>query len=178
MLTRDPVPLPDDAVDDVKAYLRIDAPDEDALLASLIATAVSRAESFCGQMLIQRNVVERVPARREWQRLSELPVVAIAQVDGVTGTLTTPLAPVQFAVDIDGDGRGWVRVTDPAVQGLVEAHYAAGLASSWDSLPEALRHAVVRLVAYLYTSRDAAVDSGPPTVVAALLRPYRRMRLS
>jgi uncharacterized phiE125 gp8 family phage protein len=177
MLTRDPVPLPDDAVDDVKAYLRIDTPDDDALIAALAATAVTRAESLCGQMLIQRNVVERVSARGDWQRLSELPVIAIAQVNMV-GTLTTPLAPNQFAVDIDSEARGWVRVTDATVIGSISVHYAAGLASSWDTLPETIRHAIIRLVSYLCTSRDAAVDAGPPTVVAALLRPYRRMRLS
>lgn len=178
MLTRDPVPLPDDAVDDVKAYLRIDAPDEDALIASLIATAVTRAESYCGQMLIQRNVIERAMARREWLRLSELPVASIAQVDGVAGTLTTPMAPAKFTVDIDSEGRGWLRITDATVLGPIIVHYAAGLAISWDGLPEALRQAIIRLVAYLYSSRDAVVDLGPPAVISALLRPYRRMRLS
>ncbi len=177
MLMRDPVPLPDDAVDDIKAYLRIDAPDEDALLASLIATAVARAEDFCGQMLIARGVIERIGAQMEWQKLAALPVLAIAQVDSLAGITPVPLAPAQFGVDIDAEARGWVRVSHAAIRGALMVHYTAGLAPSWDALPEAVRHALIRLVSYHYTSRDSSVDAGPPAVVAALLRPYRRMRL-
>ena len=36
----DPVTPPGDAVDEAKAYLRIDNDDEDALIASFIATAI------------------------------------------------------------------------------------------------------------------------------------------
>jgi len=178
MLMRDPVPLPDDAVEDVKAYLRIDTADEDALLASLISAAVGRAESFCGQMLIIRTVSERLSARRDWQKLGALPIVSIAQVNSVAAGVASPLSPAQFGIDIDAEGRGWVRVIDPNVRGTITVLYSAGLASGWDSLPETIRQAMIRLVAYLYTSRDAAVDAGPPAAVAALLRPYRQLRLT
>ena len=193
MLTIDPVPLTDDAIDDVKTYLRIDTPDDDALIASLIASALTRAEEFCGQLLIIRNVIEQIatgstPARPsqlwqgrgacDWQVLSMLPVTSIGQINSLAldGT-TTPLIPAQFSIDIMADGSGWVQVVDAAIVGRAEVMYTAGQAANWDALPEGLRFGVIRLAAYLYTSRDAAVDAGPPTAVAALLRPYRRMRL-
>ncbi len=184
MLLRDPVPLPDDAVDDVKAYLRIDIPDDDALIASLAATALTRAEGFCSQMLITRGVTERLAARSpdertSWQMLGALPVHSIGQVNVVSlDGVSLPLSPTQFSVDIDGEARGWVRMTDPAILGRIDVFYTAGVAMGWDALPEAVRHGVIRLVAYYYTTRDAMVDSGPPAAVAVLLRPWRRMRLS
>jgi len=176
MIMCSPVLLSDDAVADIKAYLRIETDDEAALLSSLIAAAVTRAEQFCGQLLIRRAVTERMVARHDWQRLGVVPVAAIVGLESALSSI--PLATPQFAIDLDGEGRGWVRVTDPSVVGLVVVQYVAGLVGGWDTLPEALRHAVIRLTAYLYTSRDAAIDAGPPAAVAALLRPYRRVRLS
>ena len=72
MLTRDPVPLTDDAIDDITSFMRIDTPDDDALIASLIATALVRAESFCSQMFVTRNVTEQITARADWQPLGKL----------------------------------------------------------------------------------------------------------
>jgi uncharacterized phiE125 gp8 family phage protein len=202
MLVRDPIPLTGDTVDDITGYLRIDTPDDDALIASLVASAIARAEGFCGQMLIQRNVTEQVQiwtvtderagwsvadqlitpnvrTRRDWKPLTALPVAAIAQVNAlvVDGT-SVPLSPAQFSVDIDAEGRGWVRIADQAITGRVSVLYTAGLASGWNTMPEAIRQGVIRLTSYMYTSRDLAGDSGPPAAVAALLRPWRRMRLS
>ncbi len=179
MLIRDPVPLTDDAIDDITSFMRIDTPDDDALIASLIATAVARAEGFCSQMFVTRNVTEQITARPDWQPLGALPVQAIAQISAlaVNGTVT-PLLATQFSVDIDAEGRGWVRIIDQLVIGRIAVYYSAGLATSWDTIPEAIRQGVIRLVSYMYTSRDSAADSGPPSAVAALLRPWRRMRLS
>jgi uncharacterized phiE125 gp8 family phage protein len=55
--------------------------------------------------------------------------------------------------------------------------YSAGIAEEWSGVPEPLRQGIVRLAAHLYTHRDSADDAGPPAVVTALWRPYRRMRL-
>jgi uncharacterized phiE125 gp8 family phage protein len=54
----------------------------------------------------------------------------------------------------------------------------AGLAEDWNGVPEPLRQGIVRLTAHLYAHRDAAGDAGPPAAVAALWRPWRRMRLA
>ncbi len=179
MLMRDPVPLTDDAIDDITSYLRIETHDDDALIANLIVSALQSSESFCGQMLIERNVTEQMSARRDWKPLGAVPVTAIAQIDlqAADGT-SKALSPGQYGVDIDAEGRGWVRINDMAVQGRIAIHYRAGLAASWGAIPEAIRQGIIRLVGYFYTSRDAADDSGPPAAVAALLRPWRRMRLS
>lgn len=57
---------------------------------------------------------------------------------------------------------------------VLEVHLTAGLADDWASLPDALRQGIVRLTAHLFAERDMGE---PPAIVAALWRPYRRMRL-
>ena len=81
-----------------------------------------------------------------------------------------------YAVDIDGRGEGWVRASSGG--GRVRVTAEAGLATGWSGLPGAIRQGAVRLAAHLFAHRDAADDAGPPAAVAALWRPYRRMRLS
>lgn len=164
---------------EAKAYLRIDGAEEDALLAGLIRSATGLCEAFTGQALIARPVTETVPATGDWRRLERTPVRAIGGVslyppDGAA----TALPADAFAVDIDSGGDGWVRVPGARHGARVRVDYEAGMAADWNGVPEALRQGVVRLVAHLHAHRDTADDAGPPAAVAALWRPYRRMRLS
>lgn len=138
-------------------YLRIgEAPDP--VLTRASAAALALAEAFCGQLLVARDCEETVRGGVGWQRLAALPV------RGIVG------GP-DLAIDIDSGGVGWVRVA----AGEVTVRYAAGLAAGWDALPEPLMQGVVLLAAHLFERRDG--DALPPAAVAALWRPYRRMRL-
>ena len=50
---------------------------------------------------------------------------------------------------------------------------------TWADLPESLRHGVVRLAAHHFRQRES--DSTllmPPAAIAALWRPWRRMRVA
>jgi uncharacterized phiE125 gp8 family phage protein len=156
-------------LDEVRAYLRVEHEAEDGLIAGLVRTAAGLCEGFTGQALIAREVIETVPVSCEWRRLSIAPVRSIEAV----GEL-----PVEaYAIDIDANGDGWVRVTQPGAQARVSVTYQAGMAADWNGVPEALRQGIIRLVAHLYAHRDRADDEGPPAAVAALWRPWRRMRL-
>jgi uncharacterized phiE125 gp8 family phage protein len=72
-----------------------------------------------------------------------------------------------------------VRIARQGAAGRVAVRFVAGLAPDWAGLPDALRHGVVRLAAEAYRQRD---DPGPapqpPSAVAALWRPWRRMRVA
>lgn len=167
----------DGARDEVKAWLRLETADEDALVDRLIRSAIGYGEGFTGQALIVRDEVQRLPASREWQRLSWTPVRAITEVTGVPAEGAAFALPAgSYAVDIDGNGDGWVRVTQPGSAGRVEVTASAGLAADWAGLPEAIRQGVVRLAAHMFAQRDG--DGGaPPAAVSALWRPWRRMRI-
>jgi uncharacterized phiE125 gp8 family phage protein len=163
---------------DAKAYLRIAGADEDALLDRMLGTAAELCEQFTGQVLLRRTAVETLPAGPGWTRLGRTPVAAITLVEGLGADGTAAaLAADAYAVDIDANGDGWVRLARADAARRLRVTYEAGLATEWAGLPEALRQGTVRLAAHLYANRDGARAEGPPAAVTALWRPWRRIRI-
>lgn len=162
---------------EVKEWLRLETAQEDALVDRLVRSVIGYGEGFIGRALIVREEVERLPASSEWQRLKWTPVRAITGVMGVPAEGSAFVMPVgSYAIDIDGNGDGWVRVAQPGVAGRIDVTVSAGLALTWADLPEAIRQGVVRLAAHMFGQRDG--DGGaPPAAVSALWRPWRRMRI-
>ncbi|TKD52298.1 hypothetical protein FBR43_13500 [Sphingomonas baiyangensis] len=148
---------------EIAALLRIGTEQEPALLGRLADEALAMAEHFTGQALIVRDVTERVRADGDWHRLMATPVRSIALA-------TTP----GNAIDIDAAGDGWVKLARGAAPLAVS--YQAGLATSWAELPAGLRGGIARLAAHRFDARDD--DQVPPAAVAALWRPWRRMRIA
>jgi uncharacterized phiE125 gp8 family phage protein len=179
MFSLSPPLIAAEAVVAAKTYLRIENDLEDALIGALLAAAVRHVEGFTNQLLLRRAGVDRLAVSSAWQRLGVTPVHAITLVAGLPAEGAVFTLPVDaYALDIDGSGDGWVRVTQPGSAGRIDVTVDAGLAADWGDVPEPLRLAVLRLTGHLYTYRDMADDVGPPAAVAALLRPWRRMRLS
>lgn len=154
-------------LEETKAYLRLETAQDDALIAALVASARGLCEAFLGQRLIRGEVTEAIAADGAWHRLATAPVATIMSVG-------TPALPVgAYAIDIDPAGEGWVR---SSVGGTVRVTYRAGIAEDDSGVPAAIAQGIVRLAAHLYVDRGEA--GGPPAVVAALWRPFRRMRLA
>jgi uncharacterized phiE125 gp8 family phage protein len=176
MLILEPIAAPGAAVAEAKAYLRIELAGEDALMARLIAAAAELCERFTGQVLLARGFSEIVPASAAWQRIGATPVRAIVAVEALAADGTaTALGVGEYAIDIDANGDGWVRVTAAGEAKRVRVSGEAGIAADWTALPETLRQGILRLAAHLYAHRDGAGDAGPPAAVSALWRPWRRM---
>ncbi|GAO54945.1 hypothetical protein [Novosphingobium sp. MD-1] len=172
------------ALSELKAWLGIATGTDDAELTTLLMTALELCEGFTGTMPLVATCEDTVPACGARQALSTRPVQAITGVWmlAVDGTRTT-LAAGAYAIDIDADGTGTVRLRAPGDPARAVVRYTAGLAADWTALPDALRHGVIRLAAYHHRARDDAEDgkapsAAPPAAVAALWRPWRRMRLS
>jgi uncharacterized phiE125 gp8 family phage protein len=87
------------------------------------------------------------------------------------------MLPGEYAVDIDADWIGWVRVASASAVRRVRVNGSAGMAAEQNGVPEPIRHGVLRLVGHLFASRDGS-DGAPPAAVTALWRPYRRARLA
>ncbi len=179
----EPSPIPGallvPAREEAKAYLRIEHADEDALLDRLIADAAALAEAFTAQALLQRPLTEILSAGSGWQRLSSAPVRSITGVEGLPADgAAFPLPVGDYGIDIDAHAQGWVRVIQPGSAGRVRVSLSAGLSADWAGLPEPVRLGILRLAAHIHAHRDAADDVGPPAAVAALLRPWRRLRLA
>jgi uncharacterized phiE125 gp8 family phage protein len=166
------------ALHEVKALLRVEHNDEDALIAGFIRSAEAACEAFTGLALVAREVREIIPASHQWRRLELSPVRSITGVAAVTADGgTAALGADSFAVDVDGSGDGWVRLVQGISAGRVQVTYAAGLAGDWNGVNEPLRHGIVRLAAHHYGVRDGGAGAGtaPPALVAALWRPWRRL---
>lgn len=165
-------------LDEAKAYLRIASDAEDATIAALLRVGTQHCERFTGLALIARDVVEIVPASPCWRRLALTPVRAITGVSTLAADGTeTALEVDGYAIDIDANGDGWVRVTAADAGTRARVTYQAGMAADANGVPEPLRQGIVRLTAHLFANRDAADEGAPPAAVAALWRPWRRMRL-
>lgn len=167
------------ARDAVKDYARVAQAGEDALIEELAATALLLCEAFCGRIGLVREAVEILPASGEWKRLTAAPVRAITLVEGVPAEGSAFALPVHaYAIDIDANGIGWMRVMLPGAAGRVRVTYQAGLAQGWDLLPEPLRQGAVRLATHLFAHRDDPHEGAPPAAVAALWRPWRALSLN
>ncbi len=167
-----PVPIAD-----ARAMLRMGGGTDDAVVAALIRAATALCEQFTGRALMERERRETIAATGAWQRLGATPVRSIVTVEGqaADGTLF-PLPVDAYAIDIDSSGDGWVRVMAPQAS-AARVTARIGMATSTAALPDGLRHGIIQLAQHLHRTRDGEAPQDPPAVIAALWRPWRRMRL-
>lgn len=172
-------------IEEVKALLRIEDGREDALIAGFVRSAAASCEAFTGCALIAREVRETVAADGLWARLAAAPVRAITNVAAMAQDGgEAMLAAEAYAIDIDAAGHGWVRVSRADGARRAAVRFSAGMAADWNGVPEPLRQGIARLAAHLYGARGdpgswsgAGAETPPPASVAALWRPWRRMRI-
>jgi len=162
------------AIAEVKRALRVAVADDDDLIAAFAETALGLGERFLGRVLIVRAITERLAGSRCWQSLGTMPVMSITQVSAVAGDTVTPLAVDEYAIDLDAEANGWIRVPDGA--GTIEVAYQAGWIGGWDLIPAPVRQGIVLLTVHLYGLRDASEP--PPAAVTALWRPFRAHALT
>ncbi|KQT34671.1 hypothetical protein ASG29_00415 [Sphingomonas sp. Leaf412] len=162
----------DAALDAVRAQLRVETAQDDALIVAFAETALGLAERYTGRALLLRAMVAEMPAAAGWQLLPVAPVRAITAV--AAGRPAAVLAAGTFAVDIDAAGAGWIRADGVAAPLTVTIE--AGEAASWAAIPAAIRQGVVLLAAHLFGDREGR--QAPPAAVAALWRPFRDLKLA
>ena len=175
-----PAVLAPAALDELKEWLAITTPRDDAALTQLLRAALEMCEAFTGQMSLAATCEEVLPATTSWQTLATLPVQAIVRIEGVAvdGSRFI-LEPSGYTIDLGADGAGMVKLLYPGPVHRIAVRFSAGLATGWADLPEGLRHGVLRLAAHHFRQREAdSAQAMPPTAVAALWRPWRRMRVA
>ena len=175
-----PYSLAPAALAELKDWLSVSVAQDDAALTTLLRASLELCESFTGTMPLVQTCEEILPVTSGWLELVTRPVQAITQVQGIPAEGTRFTLPVSdYALDLTADGAGRVRVISPGAAGRVAVRFSAGLASDWASLPEALRHGVLRLAAHQYRNREGdTAGSLPPAAVAALWRPWRLLRVA
>jgi uncharacterized phiE125 gp8 family phage protein len=176
-------------IEAAKAHLRIDADDEDALIAQLIVAARMFVERTLGQALITQGWSYFLDY---WPRggcitLPLTPVQAVGAVkvhDGAGGSVT--LDASAYAVDtLSVPARLVLRGTPPSAAArelnAFEVAFTAGYGDEEEDVPAPLRQSLLLLVAHWFERREPVVLEGSPQevpgTVAGLLLPYRRVRL-
>ena len=172
------------ALDELKSWLAITTGAEDDFLAGLLRAALETCEAFTGLMPLEAGCEEVLPGHTGWQGLVTRPVQAVTGVEGIPAEgARFAVPPEDYLLDLDADGGAHVRLLRPDVfggaAGRIAVQFVAGLAADWAALPDGLRHGIVRLAADAYRRRDSGdAASHPPAAIAALWRPWRRMRLA
>jgi len=174
-----PALLPPSALAELKQWLGITTAHDDALLSGLLEAALDICEAFTGLMPLEVEAEEIQPRIGAWQSLATRPIQAIVSVDGIDADgQRMPLLSNEYELELNERGEGLVRVTKPSAPKRYAVRFIAGLTPDWESLPASLRHGIIRLAAHQHRERDARTSSPlPPASVAALWRPWRRMRL-
>lgn len=171
--------LPGDApvgLNEARAWLRMGASIDDAVIAALVRAAASICEAFIGGWLIIRAVHQETVTKGGAIRLNARPLVAVDAVRLDRGDGAEPLAADRWRLEIAPDGTGWLTLLDPGAAGRIEVDYHAGMAADVNAVPEAIRQGLLRMVQHLHEARDS--DGGPPpAAIAALWQPWRRVTL-
>jgi uncharacterized phiE125 gp8 family phage protein len=183
-------PAPDLAqIADLAGQLRLPEgtaadPATAALLARLLQTARVRVERLTGRALGLRQVELRAASWREPVAVPLRPVVtldAVATVDAAGAT--SPLNRADWRMG-SGEEPSVVYVgpwppPEPPPGGHGAATLTVGYGPAWGDAPADLREAVTLLAANGFEDGAAGRDAAAalPLSVAALVEPYRRMRL-
>lgn len=168
-----------------KQHLRVEASDEDTLIAGYLAAAISLVEVQTSKLLTQREVVQRLsgfpgadrPIRLWYGPVSgDVVTITYDDADGVE----QPLADFRLVEGstprlLPAYGELWPPAQ--SADGSVRVTYTAGYAD----VPAELDQAVLLLVGHFYLNREAVTTGTNPAelplAVEAMLRPYRPVGL-
>jgi uncharacterized phiE125 gp8 family phage protein len=167
----------------MKAYLRIEHDDEDALIAQLITAARRTCESATRRAFLTQSW--RL-TRERWPRdgqidvpLAPLASVTAARIRGVDDGETT-IDPARFKV-VAGAAPGLIlarrSLPAPMAGSTIEIDIVAGYGSDASAVPADLIEAVRRLAAQFFETRGVAREPALPAEIAALLAPHRVVSL-
>lgn len=168
------------ALAELKEWLGITTAQDDAVLSALLRAGLETCEAFTGTMPLFAACEELLPPSGGWQTLATRPVQEIGGIYAVLADTSRSLLPPEaYAIELGADGDGRVRVMSPGEAVSFAVEFAAGLAIDWESLPDGLRHGLVRLAAHQHREREGSGGGGlPPAAVAALWRPWRRLHFA
>jgi len=173
---------------EAKAHLRVDSSDDDALIQGLIDAAVSKFDGYSGELgfaLLQQTWEQSFCGFTSAIRLPLGRVIGIASVtywDSANVLQTLPTSVYTHHQDAEGcyvalkPGEIW-----PPTYGrddAVTVSWTAGFGDAADTVPAAIRQAMLLLIGHWYANREA-VSAGTyaelPLAVMSLIAPFRQV---
>lgn len=163
---------------ELKQWLAITTDAEDELLVDLLAVAHAMCERFTGLVPYNCEVRETFAATGIAFVFATRPVIGLIDATAIDHGLNRRLLDASEATfeRVDADG-GRLTLTSAIDEPQVEVRFYAGLTDDWSRIDDGLRQGIIRYAAHQYRERDGSAADSPPAAIAALWRPYRRMRL-
>jgi len=166
------------ALAELKHWLGISRPNDDAALTGLLETSLTICEAFTGKAPLRQTVEEIVPLISGWQELVSRPVhnitaAAVIAADGTREVLALPSDALEWRIA----GNACIQLLRPFEGRGIELQLVVGIAQDWATLPAPLRHGIIRLAAHHFRDREGKSGAVPPASVTALWRPWRELRL-
>lgn len=169
------------ALAELKHWLGISRPNEDAVLIGLLEASLGICEAFTGKTPLVQTVEEVIAPVAGWQELTSRPVrdvigAALIAGDGSRQSLAIPGDTFELQIA----DTACVRVLRPLEGRGVALRLVVGIAEDWEQVPAPLRHGIIRLAAHHYRDRDrdTKASAAPPASVTALWRSWRAVRLA
>lgn len=171
------------ALAELKHWLGISRPGEDAALTGLLETSLVICEAFTGKTPLVQTVEEVIAPQSGWQELASRPVRAVTGAaliasDGTREALALPTDVIEWRIS----GSACVQLLRPFDGRGIALQLVVGIADDWEAVPAPWRHGIIRLAAHHYRDRDRDRDTkasiAPPASVTALWRPWRNVRLT
>ena len=172
---------------EAKAHLRVTHDDDDTYISTLINSARSTVEQFCGLALMQQgwSVFYDIWPEQGVLKLPLAPIMAIADLliygeDDVAA----PIDHAHYFLDVVSkpsrlvlrNGRS-LPLPGRRANGI-ELKLIAGFGASADAVPNQIKQALLIIIADWYAARGD-VDAGAlPLSARSLLAPYRGVRLT
>lgn len=158
---------------------------QDELLEAYLRSAISTIELRIGKAIFRREFSWTVTRWSDCKRLG-LPIGPVAAITslnlvGADGTETL-IDPARYVLTQDSQRPGIASTSAslPSIpsNGHVEIEFEAGFGADWDSIPAALRHAVLLQGAHFYECRTGdGKHQDIPLGVMALIEGFRPVRL-
>lgn len=176
-------------VAEARAHLRVDTPQEDTLIASLILAARLHVETALGLALITQSwrlLLDRWPLERDLELplrpLQTIDAVRVLPAEGAPALIDDAAYiadPVSVPPRLVRTGVIWPQ-PGRAANGI-EIDFTAGYGPSASDVPPPIRQALMLLIAHWHERREpievGALDTAVPGPVSDLLEPYRMRRL-
>lgn len=179
---------------EAKLHLRVDHSTDDTLISALLDAAVAHLDGWTG---ILGMCLEEQTWRQDFDAFAQvlfLPLRPVSAIDSITyrntsGQVAT-VSSSDYALKTDAGGRSFVRFLDDYSfpsdlyqTAAVSVTYTAGYArddENASTVPMAIRHAILLLVAHWYANSEAVSERGMsevPMGVRHLLAPYRHQQV-
>jgi uncharacterized phiE125 gp8 family phage protein len=152
---------------DAKLHLRVDHPEEDALITSLVTAATEYLERVYDRALIDQSIsvsLDGFPANDGPIKLYRGPIKTGTVVVTYTDTLGAPTAYTTFQVDLSADlpriapdASTCYPCTQSGALNPLTIAYDAGLGVDSTAVPERYQQAIKLLVGHWYTNRESVV---------------------